>query len=169
MFTIMPERAEHGPEIDAFLDDAFGADRTAKTVYRLRKGTAAIAELCNVALSGGRLVGSIRFWPVVIAGGRAALLGPLVVAPELQGRGIGKALVTHGLERAAALGYGLSVLVGSPVYYRPFGFVPAIPLGLSLPGPVDPERFQVRELQPGWLALARGPVMPERVQSRRTA
>ncbi len=159
MFTILPERAEHGPTIDTLLDHSFGSDRSNRTVYRLRENVAPIAGLCHVALAGADLVGSLRFWPVAIAGTEAALLGPLAVKAELQGRGIGKALVKHGLAEARRLGYGLVVLVGAPDYYRPFGFVPATPLGLSLPGPVEAERFQVHELEPGWLALARGPVM----------
>jgi predicted N-acetyltransferase YhbS len=159
MFTIAPERAEHGPAIDALLDHSFGSGRSARTVYRLRESVPAITPLCHVALAGCELVASLRFWPVVIAASQACLLGPLAVKPDLQGRGIGKALLRHGLARASALDYGLCVLVGLPDYYRPFGFVPATPLGLSLPGPVEPERFQVCELKPGWLALARGPVM----------
>ena len=159
MFTIAPERAEHGPAIDSLLDHSFGSDRNNRTVYRLRDTVQPIAGLCHVALADNRLVGSLRFWPVVIDGESQTLLGPLAVKAELQGRGIGKALVRHGLARAAELGYGLTVLVGAPDYYRRFGFVPASPLGLSLPGPVEPERFQVLELTPGWLSLARGPVM----------
>ena len=158
MFTIQPERAEHGPAIDQLLDHSFGLDRSRRTVYRLRDGLAPIEGLCHVALAEGELVGSLRFWPVAISGLAAALLGPLAVEPRLQGRGIGQALVRHGLDRATRLGYALAVLVGSPEYYRRFGFVPATPLGLTLPGPVEPERFQVRELWPGSLALARGPV-----------
>jgi len=159
MFTIIPERADHGLAIDTLLDHAFGSDRSARTVYRLRDGVPPIPGLRHVALAQGALVGSLRFWPVEIAGTTAALLGPLAVEPRVRGRGIGKALVRNGLEHAVALGYGLSVLVGAPDYYRPFGFVPASPLGLSLPGPVEPERFQIRELWPGSLALARGPVL----------
>ena len=158
MFSILPERPEHGPAIETLLDHSFGSDRSNRTVYRLRENQAPIAGLCHVALADDALVGSLRFWPVTISGTTAALLGPLAVKAALQGRGIGKALVKHGLGRARELGYGLTVLVGSPEYYRPFGFVPAAPLGLTLPGPVEPERFQVRELAPGWLALARGPV-----------
>jgi predicted N-acetyltransferase YhbS len=88
------------------------------------------------------------------------LLGPLVVEPALQGQGIGKALVARGLAEAARSGYGLCLVSGDPGYYRPFGFVPADPLGLRLPGAVTAGHFQVQELVPGWLALARGLVRP---------
>ena len=40
MFTILPERAEHGPTIDTLLDHSFGSDRSNRTVYRLRENVA---------------------------------------------------------------------------------------------------------------------------------
>ena len=69
----------------------------------------------------------------------------------LQGRGIGKALLRHGLTEARLLGHRLCVVVGDPPYYRPFGFISAAAQGLSLPGPVEPERFQVLALVEGAL------------------
>jgi predicted N-acetyltransferase YhbS len=47
-------------------------------------------------------------------------------------------------------------VVGEPAYYGPYGFVPAAPAGLILPGPVDPRRFQVLELASGALDTMRG-------------
>jgi len=160
MHALTPERAEDGTAIEALLDHAFGANRQERTVYQLRLG-APLAALSLVARKRGRLVGSLRFWPVEIdRGADAVLLGPLVVDPALQGQGIGKALVANGLSAAAKIGYGLCLVSGDPAYYRPFGFVPADPLGLALPGPVTAGHFQVKELSPGWLALARGKVRP---------
>ena len=74
----------------------------------------------------------------------------------MQGRGIGKALLRHSLDAAAAQGHAVCVVVGDPNYYRPFGFISASAQGLSLPGPVEPERFQVKALQPGALAGVHG-------------
>jgi predicted N-acetyltransferase YhbS len=160
MFALTPERAEDGTAIDSLLDHAFGANRHERTVYQFRIGQP-LAALSLVARKRGRLVGSLRFWPVEIdRGADAVLLGPLVVDPSLQGQGIGKALVARGLSAAQRVGYGLCLVSGDPAYYRPFGFVAADPLGLKLPGPVTPGHFQVKELSPGWLALARGRVRP---------
>ena len=107
MHALTPERAEDGTAIDALLDHAFGANRHERTVYQLRLG-APLAALSLVARKRGRLIGSLRFWPVEIdRGADAVLLGPLVVDPAMQGQGIGKALVANGLSAAAKIGSGL--------------------------------------------------------------
>ncbi|MBM3533184.1 MAG: N-acetyltransferase [Alphaproteobacteria bacterium] len=169
MCALKPERPEDGAAIEILLDHAFGANRQERTVYKLRLG-APLAALSLVARKRGSIVGSLRFWPVEIErGADAVLLGPLAVEPALRGQGIGKALVAKGLTQAARSGYGLCLVSGDPDYYRPFGFVPADPLGLALPGPVTPGHFQVKELVPGWLALARGRVRPATGRAERAA
>lgn len=169
-FTIVPERPQDAALINPLLDRTFGFERTRKTVYRLREFLDPLPALCFSAVAAdGSLLGSIRYWPIAIAGTPAILLGPLAVEPALQGRGIGKALVRHSLSAAEAAGHRICVVVGDPNYYRPFGFGPAAGRGLSLPGPVEPERFQVKELVPGALegvhgviARAQGPARPQR-------
>ncbi len=151
-FTIVPERRDDAALINPLLDRTFGFDRTKRTVYRLRRGIKSIAGLrfSAVAEDDG-LLGSIRYWPIDIAGHPAILLGPLAVEPALQGCGIGKALVKHSLAAAASQDHKICVVVGDPNYYRSFGFISASAQGLSLPGPVEPERFQVKALAPGAL------------------
>lgn len=151
-FTIVPERPDDATLNTPLLDRTFGFERTRRTVYRLRDGVEPVAGLCFSAVAeDDGLLGSIRYWPIDIAGTPAILLGPLAVEPALQGRGIGKALVRHSLEAAEKAGHGICVVVGDPGYYRPFGFISASAQGLSLPGPVEPERFQVKALKPGAL------------------
>ena len=151
-FQIRPERAHDAPLIDPLLDRTFGPDRAARTVYRLREGGAPVPGLSFVAVDEHEvMLASLRFWPIRIARAAAILLGPLAVEPALQGRGIGRALVAHGLAKARSGGHGICVVVGEPDYYRPYGFVNAPARGLSLPGPVDPRRFQMAELTPGAL------------------
>jgi predicted N-acetyltransferase YhbS len=156
-FTIVPERPQDAALINPLLDRTFGFERTRKTVYRLREFLEPLPELSFSALDDdGSFLGSIRYWPIAIAGVPAILLGPLAVEPALQGRGIGKTLVRHSLAAAEAAGHRICVVVGDPNYYRPFGFGPAVSHGLSLPGPVEPARFQVKELVPGGLAGVHG-------------
>ncbi len=172
-FTIVAERPDDAPLITPLLDRTFGFERTRKTVYRLREHLDPLPELCFSAVADdGGFLGSIRYWPIAIAGTPAILLGPLAVEPALQGRGLGKALVRHSLEAAAAAGHRICVVVGDPNYYRPFGFISASAQGLSLPGPVEPERFQVKALVPGALegvhgVIARGTAPDAKPQRRR--
>ena len=166
-FHILPERAGDGPAIEPLLDRTFGAERREKTVYRLREGVAPVPELCFVATDdAGDMRASLRFWPIRVeglpaepdGGPEAILLGPLAVEPRMQGRGMGRALVRHGLDVARRMNVALCVVVGEPEYYQPYGFEPATPHGLILPGPVEPRRFQVLELIPGALERARGAI-----------
>lgn len=151
-FHIVPQRPEDAALLDPLLDRTFGLERRNKTVYRLREGVDPIPELSFVAVApDGALLGSLRFWPVLIAALPSLLLGPLAVEPRLQGLGIGRALIRHGLGAARQGARGICILVGDPEYYGPFGFTDAETFGLVLPGPVEPGRFQVLELDPGRL------------------
>lgn len=154
---IVVETETHKPAVEKLVAGAFGPDRFAKTVYRLRDGVEADASLSLVAVEGGEVVGTLRFWPVEIDGQvPALLLGPLVAAPALQGRGIGGKLMHEGLARAAAQGHRIVVLVGDEPYYRRFGFTRALARRLELPGWVDPARFLARELASGALSGVTG-------------
>ncbi len=153
---------------EALLDEAFGDCRFAKTCERLRDGRLAAAGLSLVAVTAGgadgaagRLAGTVRLWNVSAGPGRRALLlGPLAVAEDRRGQGVGAALVTAALARARALGHRAVLLVGDQPYYGRFGFSPGPAGGLWLPGPVERARFLALELAPGALAGSRGLVSP---------
>lgn len=154
---IVSETESHSVAVEKLVAEAFGPDRFAKTVYRLRDDVEAEASLSLVALDRDEVVGTLRFWPIEIEGGvPALLLGPLVTAPERQGEGIGSRLMKAGLVRAAKQGHRIVVLVGDEPYYRRFGFSCALTRRLGLPGWVDPERFLARELVSGALAGVSG-------------
>lgn len=164
IFDILPERPQDAPLIDPLLERTFGPERKARTVYRLREGIAPLPGLCFSAVDEtGALLASLRFWPVLIETAPAILLGPLAVEPLLQGRGLGRALLSHGLLEARRLGHRLCVVVGEPAYYEPYGFRPAVPAGLILPGPVEPRRFQVAELAAGALEGVSGLIARDEV------
>ncbi len=144
------EQPEHSGAIESLLDLAFGTSRTTKTVYRLREGVAPLGELCFVALKSGEIQGSIRYWPVKIAGIHPALLlGPVAVVEQRRSEGVGAVLIEHSLTRAAILGHRIVLLVGDAPYYGRFGFRRELTLDICLPGPVDLERFLGLDLVPG--------------------
>jgi predicted N-acetyltransferase YhbS len=155
---ITPENPEDSQDIEALLDVAFGTARSGKTVYRLRDGVEPIPQLCTVIREDGTLKGSLRFWPVVIGDARvpALLLGPVAVAPADRGKGYARELIWDGLDRARRLGYRIVLLVGDEPYYLRFGFTRAFTMELSLPGPVDLNRFLGLELQPRALSGVSG-------------
>lgn len=160
-FVLTPEWPEDDAAIEALLDAAFGAGRLSKTSYRYRDGVAPLAGLSLVARDGERLVGSIRYWPLRIGqkGTPALLLGPLAIAPDRQGTGIGRALMGATMEMAARAGHRLVLLVGDLPYYARFGFAPAEPLGLTMPGE-KPGRLLYRALTPDALDGVSGPLRP---------
>jgi predicted N-acetyltransferase YhbS len=89
----------------------------------LRKGRKLASGLAFVARWGGRLVGTLRLWPVITGTGHLCLLlGPLAVDDSVRSRGICAALTWQALHKAKALGHWAVLLVGDAAYYNRFGF-----------------------------------------------
>jgi predicted N-acetyltransferase YhbS len=142
---------------ERLLEAAFGASRFAKTSERLREGRAPADGLAFVASARGRIIGTIRLWSVTAGPDRPCLLlGPLVVAADAQGQGVGSALMRHALHEAASLGHGAVLLVGDVAYYSRFGFSAWSTGALCMPGPCERDRLLGCELIPGALNGARG-------------
>jgi len=126
---------------DAIVAAAFGPGRYAKSAYRLREGVKAVAALSFVALEEARIVGTVRYWPVIIGGQAALMLGPIAIVADRQGQGIALALMQQSLARARELGHRAVVLVGDEPYYGRAGFKRIQPMGrITMPGPVDLSR-----------------------------
>jgi predicted N-acetyltransferase YhbS len=146
------------PAIEALMAEAFGPQRHERSVWALRPGPP-VQSLCLVIRDGMTIVGSLRFWEVMLGSQIILLLGPLAVRPELRGRGFGRKLISAALDRATAGDWPLVLVSGEVDYYPRFGFVPAAPYGLDWPGFIEPERLQFYELQTGALAaLPAGPL-----------
>jgi putative acetyltransferase len=94
-----------------------------------------------VADENGAVIGHVAVSPVAVSDGAAGWygLGPLSVAPERQGQGVGGQLMAQALSELRRLGAAGCVVLGDPNYYSRFGFT-AEP-SLALPG-VPPEYFQ---------------------------
>ena len=147
MISIEKEQAGDEPAIELLLDLAFGPGRFAKSSYRLREGVGPISELCFIGKYNGETKGSIRFWPVKVGHSEnALLLGPLAVDPSIRGKGLGIALIDHGLQAAEHLGHNVVFLVGDEPYYAKSGFRRVDPNRFTFPGPVDLNRLLMREL-----------------------
>ncbi len=157
---LLRERVRDAQPIEELTAAAFGPDRFRKTVYRLREEVPPIKDLCFVCLDQkGRLVASIRNWPVIVNGKwPAVMLGPLSISPELRGLGYGKALMWHSMAQSRLQGHGRIILVGDPEYYNQFGFRRDLALHLQLPGWVEDRRFLALELVAGSMIGVHGMV-----------
>jgi putative acetyltransferase len=89
----------------------------------------------------------------------ARVLSPLSVAPAVQGRGVGGALVARAVAAAEATGVPVVVLEGDPGYYARLGFRPAAELGLAPASRrVPPPAFQAVRF-PAYQGWMRGPIV----------
>jgi predicted N-acetyltransferase YhbS len=164
-YLIKPEPAVLAGAVERLYDDVFGPARFHKASYLFREGVEPVRALSWIALEGDRpgndrLVGAIRYWPILIgeSGHPALLLGPLAIAQDRAGKGIGRALMFKTLDLAAQLGHDLVLLVGDVEYYKRFGFVPATPHGFVMPGESRPDRLQVAPLKDNVLGRIAGEV-----------
>jgi predicted N-acetyltransferase YhbS len=162
VFDILPETPAHETDIEALHDLSFGPGRFAKTAYRMREGVPPVPSLSFVAFTemegASRMVGSIRFSPLVIGGEQGLLLGPLAMDPSVRGQGGGLDLMRTALDAARAEGHQFVILVGDAPYYAKVGFKQVPPGKITLPGPVDKSRLLYCELVPGGFDAVAGTV-----------
>ncbi len=120
----------------------------APLVDALREDAGFLPHLSLVAVDGDQVVGHViatRGWLEPL--GHPVLgLGPLGVRPDRQRSGIGTVLMHALLAVAEAADERLVALLGSPDYYRRFGFVAATDLGITAPDPAWGAHFQARHL-----------------------
>ena len=160
--VVTRERQADAAAVARLAARAFGPGRFVRSAYRVREGANAGAKpdalkLC--AWQGDRLLGSLNFLLIAIGGATGAwLLGPLAIEPDFTGRGCGGRLIEEGLKQAQAAGCRLIVLVGDLAYYGRYGFAVSPPGRITLPGPADPTRILVKELEEGALADYEGAI-----------
>lgn len=153
-----PELPSDAVAVEALNAACFGPGRFAKSAYRLREGVAPVAGLGFVAVEEGRLLGSVRFWPIRVGGHEELLLGPLAVRGEQRGKGIGIGLMQAGIEAARRGPWRGILLVGDEPYYARVGFARLPPGRVRLSGPVDQDRILGLSLKGGEMVALSGEV-----------
>jgi predicted N-acetyltransferase YhbS len=166
VFSIIEERAEDQDAVLQLARLSLGNRLTDSPAARMRAGTGPVPGLSMVVLENSQLVGTIRYWPMLIgAGTKAIQLGPVAIHPDHRGRGFARMLIRYSLDRAQALGHRLVVLIGDHGLYQRYGFEPALPHGIVLPANEDRDRLQILALTPGALDGLSGAVRGDTIPS----
>ncbi|MGS1077845.1 GNAT family N-acetyltransferase [Pseudoxanthomonas beigongshangi] len=126
-YALRSETPVDPPAIRLLITEAFtGAEHASGTEAAIVDALRARGELTLSLLAEqeGRVIGHVAFSPVGIADGASGWygLGPVAVAPDRQGAGVGAALIEAGLARLRQAGAGGCVVLGDPGYYARFGF-----------------------------------------------
>lgn len=160
MSLIREERPEDAEAVHALLVAAFGREAEARLAERLRASGRIVWAM--IAEEKGRVLGHVVFSRIAIESGDSEIpvlaLAPLAVMPAFQRLGVGSALVSAGLERCRMERHARVLVLGDPVYYGRFGFVPASRFGLKCPFPAPEEAFMAIELEPGAFTQVSGVV-----------
>jgi predicted N-acetyltransferase YhbS len=159
--TILPETAGDAVAIERLHERTFGPGRYARTAFRIREGRGHTLELSFTARIGTLLVGSVRLTPICIGDTPALLLGPLTVEPPFRSHGVGTALVKRALKESKGKGHTLVMLVGDEPIYKKSGFKRIAKGQVKMPGPVDPARLLVAELEAGAFDGVKGVIRPD--------
>lgn len=135
---IRQEREKDLKEVYKLVKEAFAkaehSDGTEQELAAALRGSRAfVPKLSLVAEIEGKIVGHILFTQAKVGKAAVLALAPLSVLPAFQNIGIGSALILEGHRIAEELGYGYSLVLGSPQYYPRFGYVPAGRLGIEAP------------------------------------
>lgn len=161
---IRPEAPGEAPAIRVLTDAAFAPSmEEGRIVDALRQDdTAWVPELSLVAVDAadGRIVGHCVTSVGTLHGDdgsvRAILaLGPISVAPDRQGQGIGGALIRETAARATAAAWPIIVLLGHAEYYPRFGFESARALDIEPQQPWGDAHWMALRL-PAWTDDLRG-------------
>jgi len=105
-------------------------------VHKLRTAQGFVPELNTVAEIDGKLAGHIIFTKSRVADETGKVhetltFGPLTVLPDMQSKGVGRALMRHTFEKAKQLGYRAVIIFGHADYYPRAGFKRAAEFGIT--------------------------------------
>jgi len=156
---IREERPEDVEAVRRINDAAFGQPDEGRIVDALRENCRELISL--VALDEKEVVGHILFSPTELRGEHGVLVGiglaPMAVSPDHQRRGVGSALVEHGLRLLRDRLCPYVVVLGHPEYYPRFGFERASAHGVAPQWDGIPdEAFMLKVLGPPGLGGVRG-------------
>ena len=115
-----------------------------------------IRDLDFVIEVDGEIVGNIMYTKAKLideSGEEKDILtfGPVCILPEYQRAGYGQKIIEHSFEKAAALGFDVSVIFGNPGNYVSRGFKSCKKYNICVSDGGYPAAMLVKELKPGAL------------------
>ncbi len=104
-----------------------------RLIEELRKSRSFIPELSLVADCDNKVIGYLLFVEVDIGGYKELLLSHVAVHPDFQKKGIARLLINGAHDKARELGYHFAVANGEAVFFKKFGYVPAMTYDIEQP------------------------------------
>lgn len=157
---IRSEQPEDYQAIFNIHKQAFGQNNEAELISTLRKTANFNPELSLLAFINNEPTGHLLLYPVSLETNKGKLtelgLGPVAIKLNYQDKGLGTKLIKEGIKKAKLLGYTAIVVIGSPKYYKRFGFTKASTKGLKVELDVPEEDFMILELIPDALKNING-------------
>ena len=130
----------HNTEINALYANSFGPGRYVKSTFRYREKYDHSIDISQVIIYQSKLIGSVRFWNILVNNENSLLLGPIVMHRDYRGQGFGKRLLKDSILNCKNLGHNLIILVGDLSYYSKVGFKRIGQKKILFEGPVNYER-----------------------------
>ena len=95
--------------------------------------------LVYLSQDAGTLTGAIIFSRLSYSEDARSVyvLGPVAVVPEMQGQGVGQALLRYGLDGLREAGVDIALTYGDPQYYGRVGFAPITEADVAAPYPLQ--------------------------------
>lgn len=125
-------------------------------VHKLRNSDVYLPELSRIAVVGDEIVGVICFAKAMLKKEdkvkEVLIFGPLCVAPEWQGCGVGSLLMKETFSIAKDLGYEGIIIFGEPDYYPSHGFKTCDCFGITTEEGKNFDAFMGIELVEGGLS-----------------
>lgn len=145
--------------VKAAFSKAEHSDHEEILIEKLRQEPQYIPDLDIVAEENNQLVGYVMLTLIDIGSYNKALcLGPIAVAENQRGKGIGANLIEYAEEKALGLGYEAIHIMGYPEYYNRFGYGKASKYNIFIDFPVEDKYFLIKELKPNSLKSVEGQI-----------
>jgi predicted N-acetyltransferase YhbS len=141
------ERSDDATEIDNLHSVTFGPGRYTKSAYRYREKREHLIDISFVLVDQNQIIGSVRYWEILVNNAPALLLGPIVIHPDYRGCGYGVKLIDYSVNKCNGANHNIIILIGDLSYYSKIGFKRMLGKKIVFEGPVNNDRVLYREIK----------------------